>query len=294
MTFPSVPIDPPGSGQTLILRITGIRVNVGALGVAPGSTGEVVADVAVAGSVSINVNNSAATVGYIAAGLDFQLRTPDDSAASSGFSFASRGSANGYRFATLRFQKLLPAFPFKTRTLASFVDSNTSPTPVVQNVPGFLYATESGFYNPALTGPSGSLATAGLADFGTRIEATFSDIPAGVSLWVSTLPATFTNGIPAANTTGSVARLIGSDTAAFSPVTPIATLDGMAVAPLQLVNGSGTAVWEVLSVNQTQAENFDFPVWITYSGVAGGTASVTGSYGPTSGIQSTPIPRFVS
>jgi hypothetical protein len=93
------------------------------------------------------------------------------------FSITSCGSASGYRFATLRFQKLLPAFSFKTRTLASFVDSNTSPTPVVQNVPGFLYATESAFYNPALTGPSGSLATAGLADFGTRIEATFSEIP---------------------------------------------------------------------------------------------------------------------
>ena len=66
VTFPSVPIDAPGSGQNLYLRITGIRVNVSAI--SGGQSGNLISDVAISGSVAIQVNNSALTTGDIASG----------------------------------------------------------------------------------------------------------------------------------------------------------------------------------------------------------------------------------
>jgi hypothetical protein len=68
-----------------------------------------------------------------------------------------------------------------------------SPTTAVpQNVPGFIYNSESGFILPGLTGFSaiGSTLVAGLADYGTRLKATFNNVPSGVSLYVSTRDVT--------------------------------------------------------------------------------------------------------
>jgi hypothetical protein len=57
----------------------------------------------------------------------------------------------------------------------------TQTSPGNQNVPGQLYNSESNFVLPV---PGGG--TAGLADFGTRLKATFSNLPTGVRIFVST------------------------------------------------------------------------------------------------------------
>jgi hypothetical protein len=59
----------------------------------------------------------------------------------------------------------------KPRTFADFIDNNTSPPVVDQNIPGAIYNTETGFFNsnfPVLPG-SGNLVQAGLADSATRV-----------------------------------------------------------------------------------------------------------------------------
>src|SRR6185436_92573 len=50
-----------------------------------------------------------------------------------------------------------------------------------QNIPGAIYNSESNFVFPI-----SSSQVAGLADFGTRLKATFNNIPAGTRIFVST------------------------------------------------------------------------------------------------------------
>ena len=143
------------------------------------------------------------------------------------------------------------ATAFKTRTAATFVNTETSPAPVAQNMPGLIYGSETGFYNPAL--PSGNNNTArnmnfaGLADSGTRLGAVFTNIPAGVTLYVSTVPVTFSGGVPspAPGTVGQ-ARLIDPNIQAFTPLAVTDTIDGIPARALQLDGGTATAFWEVL------------------------------------------------
>jgi hypothetical protein len=125
----------------------------------------------------------------------------------------------------LRFSELFGT-AFRTRTAAAYVDSQTSPTPVAQNIPGEIYNDESGFYAPSLTSPVVDFTTAGLASAGTRVRALIGNIPSGVRVFVSTVPVTFTAGTPAVATTGSIARLVTDEMLAFAPAASTATLDG--------------------------------------------------------------------
>ncbi len=74
---------------------------------------------------------------------------------------------------------------FKTRVAAQ---TNTAfagqVNDSVQNVPGKIYNSES---NLIVRGVIGGGNVAGLADYGTRLKASFSNIPAGVQLFVSTV-----------------------------------------------------------------------------------------------------------
>ena len=95
-----------------------------------------------------------------------------------------------------------------------------------------------------------------------------------------------------------MARLVQNETGAFLPVPASATLDGIAVAQLPVVNGNATAIWEVLEPGLL----FDFGIWVQ-SGQAGGTANFAASLGPAppafdaisggSASATLPIPRFV-
>ena len=140
------------------------------------------------------------------------------------------------RFATLRFAGAFPAAD-KPRT-AAFVNADTSPALVNQNIPGRNYGTESGFFNSGFgtNGAGGNLGTAGLADNGTRYMAVFSNIPAGFSLYVDLYSAATANG--------NVARLVSTDGNGAGPFTRLPGTGNM--AQLTVNNGTAVAVWEVL------------------------------------------------
>ena len=195
-------------------------------------------------------------------------------------------------------------------------------SPANQNIPGDMYGAfawnqESGFILPAAAftdATSNITYTAGLADFGSRLKAVFSFIPAGVTVYVSTTnAASYT--IPGGTNTAPYAVLVADsqsneangDGATFTPLTSaIAGSDGLLAYPLTADNSGGTAaVWEVLNANPGALDVLTFSVYIAYDSTLGTSMppSVALSYAPepgggsfptvnaTSGL-SGPMPRF--
>jgi hypothetical protein len=126
-----------------------------------------------------------------------------------------------------------------------------------------------------------------LADFGTRLKATFNNIPTGVNIFVSVanvnptgtnVGSNFANQTGLQNqapgTTNSVAGLVLSETATsgaggFLPLVGFTnnTTGVQAFGPLPVdANGTATAVWEVLSTNPTTSESYDFLVFYSFTG----------------------------
>ena len=290
ITFAAVPFAPPDPGSSRILRITNVRVNAATVG----SANPVQAYVSTG---SLPLSNSTVTVGNVQNALQPCLRTPDDSSVGSGFA-VNQCIAGAQRVGVLRFSELY-ASAFRARTTASFVDANTSPAPQSQNIPGQMVSSESGFYAPALTSPVADFSSVGLASAGTRLRATIANVPAGTSLFVSTVGVTFTGGVPAANLIGrSVARLTQVEAQPFAAVASTATLEGIPAAQLQVVNGTATAVWELLATNASALENMDFLVWIAPGGSSLSASTETASFAPLSpdtggsASDTLPLPRF--
>jgi hypothetical protein len=253
-------------------------------------------------------------VGYISQSLSAKVNKALSSSASSATSIALQQCTSPatsltqpvFALDTLRFSE--------TQGNAFKVRGSTN-----QTLPGWLYNTESGFTATGVTGTITGTNTsliAGLADWGTRLKAVFSNIPSGVSLYVSTVNLNGTLNGPAVlnGTASSYAALINSETSADIGYNPSATpppgvtagpsapgsflpivtqtasytpTGGTAVSyvPLAVTNGSASAVWEVVNSLPNTQENFDFEAFVTYSNtVAGvppvGTMSVNLSYAP--------------
>jgi hypothetical protein len=172
----------------------------------------------------------------------------------------------------------------------------------MQNVPGTIYNSESGFYLAAanFTSPGfSSTFSAGQADYGTRLKATFSNVPSGVQLYVSTRDVvnSFTTPTGTAN-----AQLVVSEGALDSPnqpgpnTLPLATQTGVftsgsntvGYAPVPVNSGTGAAVWEIVTSTPSQIQTVAFSVFISYtaspatnSPAAPSSISVAMSFAPT-------------
>lgn len=326
-----VPIDPPGTNATRIIRITNVRANANQLGVS--STlipTQIVMFISATGTTSIPINNPQQTVAFIQPGMSFGLRnvvstylqcvSNNRDAATDSSKALNNGVAHVLRF-TEGF-----ANAFKRRNTALGSTADVSPTPLNQNIPGAIYNTESGFYNstPVLASVTSNtalngLAAAGLADQGTRLRAVFSNVPAGIVLYATLYGITSTstgpavtgaagNGNPSGSFTYAV-RLVQTDSnggGAFSAILGTTTATGSsgspAVAPLTLSSGSGTAVWEVMTSDPLRLETVEVGVGVSYvantsNNLPGlGTASVAASFAPLSTVTtasaSAPVPRF--
>ncbi len=322
VTFFGVPVQPPvTSGALRTFRITNVRLNANGITGGGPIPANAVAAIAISGSTSIPVTNSTLTVGFISQSLSAsQAKSFSTSGSSFSSSIAyqqcnsttSSGGAVGLQVLTFGD---LQGTAFKPR------GSNT------QTVPGVIYSTESGLTVPGITGaagPSGASALAGVADWGTRLKAVFNNIPSGVSLWVSVNNLNNSNSAPmpapASQTPingSSFAALIVSETSpdnGYNPTgifpnttpnptaPPLVTATGSTTAsgnggaqataavpyaPLTIVNGSASAVWEVVNSIPNALENFSFQVFIGYTAnVAGNsptapsTMTVNMSYAP--------------
>jgi len=319
VTFYGVPVMPPTTTGQRVYRITNVRVNAQPLagGSASGAS-PVQASISISGATSLSIQNSAPNVGYVSNGLSASA------SGATGFNQCStqtRSSTN-----TLTFTENFGT-AFKTRVQAAgnttYAGQINNP---VQNVPGGIYNSESNF----VFGPINGTQFAGLADFGTRLKATFNNIPAGARIFVSTANVNnnaFPIAVPSviggstANGTSTAtggyvgyAQLINGEstsdgnagTTGFFPAVT-ATDNGpnngnVPVAEVSLVNGSGTAVWEVINTNPNTIESFKFAVYTSYSANVPqnsplpGTSTVNLSFAPTatSGVASStlPVPRF--
>lgn len=297
VTFLGVPIDPPGTSGSRIVRITNIRGNANALGVAGANATPtpIVETISPTPPQFLPVSNPSQTVAFIQRGMTFGLfGDAVTSTAASSVTLqqcdSSRASSSGSKFnvavATLRYTENF-ATAFRKRFFGDDTASPSSPTPI-SNPSGLqndlrvgTYNTESGFVNPALSLPSGANGsngstppgTAGLADWGSRLKAVFNNIPNGVSIFVDV------NSSQGA-TIPDRASLTSSETGAFSAVAggsgtsnphlcvgatgaPVAcsgSLVPIATAQLTVTNGTAVAIWEVLQSdpNTFAALNFNF------------------------------------
>jgi uncharacterized protein (TIGR03437 family) len=307
VVFEGVPVLPSPSGSAYY-RIANVRVN--AVAREPGGPGlpGIVESMISITSNSIGspgtpsdmpISNPQLMVGLVQPGLQFQVRdtTGAAEAAGGGAVIPRCGTLNTTPVGTLRFREAFPT-AFRSRTAAVDATGNSVAEPVPQAITGYIYNSESGYYNPGL---GAGFSAAGLADSGTRLRASFLGIPAGLKVWVSSVPVTFSNGVPQpAPASVAQARMIASAAGPFTPAPASVTIDGIPAVELPVHGGSAAAIWEVTKPNALLMENLDFHVWVSKTGSAApATVTVAGGLVPSSsetvssaGDASVPVPRF--
>jgi hypothetical protein len=269
-----VPIIPPGSVGTRIIRVTNIRAN--ATGVPSGSfvPGTITEYISITGSTTVPVANQPQMVAFVQDSLDVTI------GATTGKQCTGPTSTASIKFA----ERFPSAFRKKIET-DDYLDA------IEQNMPGLNYITESIFTNEA--GVPG-LGAAGKANQGTRFIVKFKNVQTGVSI---SLPGIVSSGVLNAAYVASAA----SDGSGGTPTTSSSSV------AVSLSSGAGYAVYEVVGTGNAVnglVEDQAFTVTITYSwtpnigsGIPGlGASQVSGNYGPisaTTTMSSTaPEPRF--
>jgi len=329
VTFIGVPIDPPGTSGSRVVRITNVRGNANALGVA----GANATPTPIVETISPNppqflpVSNPSQTVAFIQRGLVFSIQAATCPSTSSTCTVgstittgtlqqcdASRSTSTSANFnKALGFLRYSEQFASAFRTRFTTDNANTcgsgatgcasggpgaAGAPPQQNLlpnqPGFTpYNTESGFVNTALIYPSGRAnGEPGLADWGTRLKAVFNNIPNGVNIFVDAVSTT-TNA-------PDVAHLTSLETGAYSAVNGSSSNPNGSVQ-LTVTNGSATAVWEDLLTDPNTFAQLNFGFYATYTPNPGSnspalaTTTVNGSFAPTSTVTvaaNANVPRF--
>jgi hypothetical protein len=330
--FNGIPIlAPVTSGLSRVFRITNIRGNAAQFA---GQAGTFQGQIPILASITISsvvtVQNPVQTTAFLFNGLGTttvrQASDSTSSPSSNALNLLQCGTSGLTAGAVLRFPEGF-ANAFKTRVAptSAYSGAPSGLTAFTQNIPGAIYnGSESGFILDVSGGK------AGLSDFGTRLKATFNNIPAGANIFVSTTNLNFTgNGgqnvsalnstaalqgnttnIPANKTNEFLAGLVLSETAGqssqggFVPlVTNTNNVGGALVfGPLPVdANGTATAVWEVLISNPNAFETATFGVWYSYAGnpatnspAISPVGTVAMSFAPTysSPTASSLIPRF--
>jgi len=345
--FNGVPIlAPVSAGFARVFRIVNIRGNAAQFA---GQSGSFQGQIPILASISISnglqVQNSLLTTAYLFNGLGTTTvrNEANDASGSNITNLPQCGTAALTPGAVLRFPEGFAA-AFKTRVsptstlsgagtvsggAAGFVVGGgvlgaVGSQNLFQNTPAqFSPGSESGFILPVTGG------TAGLADFGTRLKATFNNVPTGVNIFVTTTninpggntgaPAnTVTNGsllggslnnIPVGNVTTLLAGLVLSETAqagqgGFLPLASNTNNNSglLTFGPLPVdANGTATAVWEILTSNPNAFETAEFGVFYSFTGnpatntpPTSPTGTVSMSFAPTftTPTASGLIPRF--
>ena len=302
VTFYNVPVLPPAyMGVSRTFRITNIRVPV------PGGTltGMVQAIVSTSGTAALPVGSTTIYAGIVGpamrananaapagGGNPFPACVSQTSPALAAKVTFTEGFATGFRTRVVPggASNGIPDNSTGNTTWAG--EAQNLAGPANQNIPGGLYGgyalnNESGFILPAaaFTDTTSNITyTAGLADFGTRLKAVFSNIPAGVSVYVSTTnAATYT--IPGGTSVMPYAVLVAAsqgneannDGATFTPLTSTtAGSDGLSAYPLAADNSGVTAaVWEVVNSNPSALDVLTFSVYLAYSNTLGTAAQPT-------------------
>jgi len=296
VTFLGVPIDAPATNQVRVFRITNIRINANAYP-AGSPAYPVTAFVSISGSTSVPINNAQPIVGFIAPGLTA-------AATGAGAGILQCQSNPAVAVATLSWTENF-ATAFKTR------DANPSDSVAGgQQQPGSIYNSESGLILPTSLIPSSTF-PAGDADFGTRLKATFSNLPHGITITVPTVvPAGCNDTTPAiAPCMVLIGSSIPSDTTPDPGDFGLASAIGSGVltigytaspcvptTPSTCNNGTTSAVYEVIADNPFTIESFSVPVSLAYVGTPGTPSgspeitAITGTNPPSVNLSFAPTP----
>jgi hypothetical protein len=301
VTFFGIPVLPPSTiGETRVFRITNIRANANGVTAGGPTPGSVVASISTSGSTSLPITNSTLTTGFVTQGLSASgtlLRNGANlgNGSGSGTGFAQctgvsvSSTSSSSALGLLQFQENFGT-AFKIRTQG------------VQNIPGTIYNSESGYElsNAGVFTNTGAGLNyqPGFADYGTRLKAVFNNVPSGVSLFVSTRDVqnsfiTPTGAAQALLVVGEGASDLGNGSVPQATQTAVYTSGQAAnntvgIAPVPINSGTGTAVWEIVSTNPAQIDTVEFAVYINFSAspstnspAAPSTISVTMSFAPT-------------
>jgi hypothetical protein len=328
LVWPNVPVVPPGSAGTRTFRITNIRAN--ASGVGPGGLGlpgQIVAFLSVFPPGTLPLNNPQQIVGYVQPGMAFDLRNCANTDSSSiGIDQCGTGNTGAQRtlFDNPAADEELPAlasFRFREGFQTAFKPRIV--TGQDNALPGSVFVSESGFVRSSVFG----VGNVGEATNGTRLAVRFSNVPANLRVFVSTTNAWIAgNTIPAGravyvstdvNGAGGATSLVPTQlpipTSYVGPSIGCTGLEDAPAVEVPIVNGTGLAVWEIISTGNAQTdtalnglnEELWFPYGVAYRFAAGsnqvglGTGTVIGNLAPfyTSAntmSQILPVPRFIA
>jgi hypothetical protein len=295
-----IPFDPPPLGGMRVFRMTNIRTDdILFEGGTP--SGEVMARVSLSGPIEVLLSNSFQTVAFGVPEMTMTVAslTKLSRCMPSNAALFADPTANGTPNFEVRFQENFTT-AFRVRAGGAFAGPDVSPTPTPQNTPGMLTYNETDFYNPAFPAlpGRGDLSRAGLADQGTRLRVSFTEVPTSVLLFAqTTVPMVkISDGTPS----GGWVRLVSTapdGSGAFSPV--LGNAFGIAPIPLSRAGHgqAGQAVFEVMNADPFNTERADVPIYVAFvpPHVGAETAIATGSLAPLNVVDSaltTPIPRF--
>ena len=289
VVFDHIVLDYLQPGEKRIFRVSNIRCNASGLGsglLGPDDTSihQVVAAVSITGH-----EFPTQVVATLANGLRFQVM-PADRSGKNGFAVHALEPMPLQRIASLRF---IEGFPnaFKSRLVSN---GNTWAV----GKAGKVYFSESCPFGPIVQFPDGRVISTGLADYGTRFQAHFTNIPVGIRLYASSTQVG-----------GSIsAYFVGNESSVKTTATMI--IDGVVVHELSLQDGLAMAVWEVDSMPDRgwlAGEAYsEFAIFCGYEGPPLlGTGNVGGSIAPSpspshftasAGATSNdflPLPRFM-
>ena len=305
-----VPIDAPGSAGTRVIRITNVRANACQLGVSSTLIPTAISMfIAVNGSQQVTINAPQQTVAFIQPGLIATNKTGGyvQCVNINGTTLSSSAAlGQGGTLAVTATEGF--ASSFKVRNYAQLFAAGTTTAPYgtasnapgLQNVLGYPYNTESGYVSttPGISPNGAATGSIGLADTGTEIAFTVSNVGAGVSVYAPPYVQLFPSTGGAAT---GLAVLVGSGFAipAAGGVLPAAT-------PVAVTVTAGTAAvtYEVVYSNPNVIESMSLAITVAALSNTGQNLPATGasqvaiSFAPVSTVQTTsttdPIPRFCS
>ena len=299
-----VPIDPPGSSVTRVIRMTNVRANAAELGLS--STfipTEMSAVVGIQGAPQIPITYPQQVLALANQGAIVSVPSSNASlqCVSHNASLLGFSGVAAFDFSVQAMEGF--GYSFKPRNYGAVLATLFgSPNQLVeQNITGFTYRTETSFYSPSLFTPAPTL---GLADFGTRIRVLLGPISAGTHLFVPTT-ITMTGNYGQGGIPGQL-QLVPSDETGFSSpgYQPVMATKMVGTTPVAEANYSGSsayAVYEVVYSDPSVLETVTVPVAVAYSSSnmpATGIMTADLSFVPFSSVATddptAPLPRFTN
>jgi hypothetical protein len=294
VNWQGVPIDAPGTTGTRIIRITNVRADACMLG--SGSTlvpTTITELIGVTGSQTIIINNPLQTVALAEKGLLSSVAPATYAQCNSLNEFLIDG-APGLTAPAISLSAT-EGFAAAFKTSVAF---SAGTGVFVQNVFGTSYNTESGYVPLAVLGLDQTKATIGLADTGTQVTFTVTNIGAGVSLFAP--PSVSLVGPDGVTPTGGLAQLVGTG-GVPSPFNlgPISTVP----VPVTITGTTASVTYVIVADDPNVVESINLPLSVAFINSsstlpASGVSSVAINFAPlatsTQNVSSTsaPIPRF--